>query len=59
MVIVNRWGQKVFEADDNLGWNGQFNSKEAPPDTYLYRIQYRFSSGGDLEESKGEITLIR
>lgn len=59
MVIVNRWGQKVFEANDNSGWDGKFNSKDAPSDTYLYRIRYRFSSGGDIEEKKGEINLLR
>jgi len=59
LVIVNRWGQKVFHSTDNTGWDGKVNGKLAPADTYLYRIRYKFTTGGQEITAKGEVNLIR
>lgn len=59
LVIVNRWGQQVFHATDNTGWDGKVNGKLAPADTYLFRIRYRFTTGGQEITAKGEVNLIR
>ncbi|MBL7778628.1 MAG: gliding motility-associated C-terminal domain-containing protein [Chitinophagales bacterium] len=43
--IYNRWGQRVYYNESqpngitgNYGWDGMFDGKAAPDDTYVYRI---------------------
>ena len=60
MTIVNRWGQKVFtEGNTNNGWDGKFNNKDAPSDTYLFVVKYQLAQGGVIESRRGEVTLYR
>ncbi|HQW55967.1 MAG TPA: gliding motility-associated C-terminal domain-containing protein [Saprospiraceae bacterium] len=59
MVIVNRWGQTIFEGSDNTGWNGKYKEKDSPSDTYLYRVKYKFATGGTEQVTKGEVNLLR
>jgi gliding motility-associated-like protein len=59
MVIYNRWGQKVFESNDqNIGWDGTYKGKELVPDVYGYYMQCDCEEGGSLF-LKGNITLLR
>ena len=51
VAIFNRWGKKVFEADNYLNnWNGD----NLPAGTYFYVV-----SAPNLEPLKGSITLLR
>lgn len=60
MTIVNRWGQKVFsETNSNEGWDGKFNNKDAPSDTYVFVVKYQLAQGGIIESRRGEVTLYR
>lgn len=60
MTILNRWGQKVFsEQNSNNGWDGRFNDKDAPSDTYVFIVRYQLSQGGVIESRRGEVTLYR
>lgn len=60
ITIVNRWGQKVFSStNSNDGWDGNFNEKEAPSDTYVFVIKYQLSQGGIIESRRGEVSLYR
>lgn len=60
MTIVNRWGQRVFsETNSNKGWDGRFNGKEAPSDTYVFIVKYQLLQGGVIESRRGEVTLYR
>ena len=60
ITIVNRWGQKVFsELNSNNGWDGRFNEKESPSDTYVFVIKYQLNQGGIVESRRGEVTLFR
>ncbi len=57
--IYNRWGQKVFESNDqNLGWDGTFKGIPQPVDVYAYTVDIEFSDGKRATK-KGDITLIR
>ena len=57
-MIVNRWGQKVFETlDENIGWDGTFNGVDQNIDTYYYILQYKCN--GKTQEMKGEVILVR
>jgi gliding motility-associated-like protein len=59
MAIYNRWGQKVFETNDqSIGWDGTFNGKELPPDVYGYYMRCTCDKGGSLF-LKGNITLLK
>jgi len=59
MIIYNRWGEKVFEANDmRAGWNGTRNGVELEPDVYVYHIQFTFLNYTQ-EKKKGSITLVR
>ena len=59
MVIFNRWGQKVFVAENGVTvWDGTVNGVAAPMDTYIYQITVQRPDGVN-ERFTGEVTLIR
>lgn len=53
--IVNRNGLRVYVGDS--GWDGTYNGRQAPQDTYFYRLYYQTSSGEKMKT--GYVTLIR
>ncbi|MEO0725300.1 MAG: gliding motility-associated C-terminal domain-containing protein [Bacteroidota bacterium] len=57
--VYNRWGQVVFESNDNTnpGWDGMKDDKEAPSDAYLWSI--RVGIGSAIIEQQGQVTLVR
>jgi gliding motility-associated-like protein len=58
-IIYNRWGTKVFEATaNNQRWDGRQDGKDAPSDTYIYKMRARFADGTE-ETFHGEVTLFR
>ncbi len=60
VVILNRWGNVVFEANDiNTPWNGNNKSGEPVVDgTYFYHIDIEFENG-EKERKSGFISLVR
>nr|WP_225986832.1 gliding motility-associated C-terminal domain-containing protein [Rufibacter sp. LB8] len=59
LQVLNRWGQIIFEAKDpTQGWDGTYNGKPAPPETYLYRLQAVDVQGQKITKS-GTVTLVR
>lgn len=63
-AIFNRWGQRVFEAnnfpanDPRFGWDGTFKGVEAPPGAYVYQLRLAVANGKD-QVFKGTIMLVR
>ncbi len=58
-IIVNRWGQKLFETNDvRTGWDGTHNGKPQEMGTYYYYIKYTCTSS-EVFEKKGEVILLR
>lgn len=56
--IFNRWGQLIFETNDqDLWWDGTFKGQPAPSEVYVYVIN--FGVGNILMEKKGDVTLLR
>ena len=56
--VVNRWGQTVFEtANEQEGWNGNFNGVPQDLGVYFYYIKY--DCNGKTIEDKGDVTLVR
>jgi gliding motility-associated-like protein len=64
LVIMDRWGNMVFQRDDflpndaTLGWDGTFQGERAKPGVYAYAIVFTFADGRTLKVS-GDVSLIR
>ena len=57
--VFNRWGQKVYDNDNNEeGWNGRQNGSQAPADVYVYVIEITLPNGR-TRTLKGDVTLLR
>ena len=57
--IFNRFGQQVFESSNpSAGWNGAFQSKPMPADTFVWYCMYQFQ-GEAVQRQKGTVLLIR
>lgn len=57
LVIINRWGAKVFESKGYSDpWDGTFKGNEAPLGTYFYEI---ISPSNSFKPIKGSISIIR
>ena len=57
--IYNRWGQVVFETNDqNIGWDGTFKGNPQPMDVYTYTLEATYFDGKKTTKV-GDITLIR
>jgi gliding motility-associated-like protein len=57
-ALYNRWGEKVFEADNpDACWYGEHKSHPAALDTYYYYLEAESSCGKVFR--KGDVVLIR
>jgi len=54
MVVMNRYGLKIFEGDGIQGWNGD----ESPTGVYFWQIFY-VDCGGSRHSKKGSVHLLR
>lgn len=58
-ILYNRYGEKVFETNDmSVGWDGIFRNKEENTGVFVYYLEYKLMDG-NIESSKGNITLVR
>lgn len=59
LVIVNRWGQTMFESSEpTIGWDGTFRGEECSEGVYFYIVNY--TDAYDEEGSvHGHLTLDR
>jgi gliding motility-associated-like protein len=58
LLVFNRWGQVVYDGNDDIGWDGRRGGEPAPPEVYTYIAKLRAPSGRILTD-KGDVTLIR
>ena len=63
--IYNRWGESVFHNTNQTnsttatdGWDGTYNGKQAPTDTYVYKMAVTYFDG-TTQNKTGTITLMR
>ena len=64
LSVFNRWGKLIFESKDiEKRWDGMYNGKPLPMDTYLYVIQLTLNGCGSRptqsKQFKGDVILIR
>jgi gliding motility-associated-like protein len=60
--VYNRWGKEVFRSTDPAqGWDGTWNGKEQPSDTYAYLLNFDITICGERQSRvlRGEIILLR
>lgn len=59
LEIFNRWGEKVFETEDQKsGWDGRHRGAPSPIGTYFFQFTAEELTGETIEK-KGSITLMR
>ncbi len=64
LQVLDRAGRVWFTARDadidqsELGWNGEFQGKKAPPGVYVWQARLRYSNG-EIEWLQGDVALIR
>ena len=64
MQIFSRWGQLIFERKDfvandpSMGWDGKVNGQLAPPDVYVYIVDF-ICENSQIVPYKGNVALIR
>jgi gliding motility-associated-like protein len=60
MIIVNRWGETVFETNDTrVGWDGTYGGKIVQEGTYTWKINFKLKSNDDRKMETGHVILIR
>lgn len=58
--VMNRWGQRVFESNNNSGWDGRNNGEGDPvSEVYLYIIQFKDACGDATDIIMGDVTLVK
>ncbi len=59
MLVYNRFGEKVFESDDqSKGWNGKIKDNDAEPGVFGYYVKVKCPDG-TTQIKKGNVTLLR
>jgi gliding motility-associated-like protein len=60
MSIFNRWGEKLFEAENAHleGWDGRYKDQDMPTGVYIYYCEIEFLDRRKLVKT-GEVNLIR
>jgi gliding motility-associated-like protein len=59
MMIINRWGEMVFETRDKfLGWDGLVNGKNAPEGVYAVIIEFK-GQRQSKRFDRASLTLLR
>ena len=58
-TVYNRWGQKLFETEDQtVGWDGFYQGERLTPDVYGFYLQAKCFNGQEYFK-KGNVTLLR
>ena len=59
LVVLNRWGEVVFESYDHaIGWDGRMNYLLCPDGMYTYRISYQRKDGETPIVVLGHVNLL-
>ena len=60
LYIFNRWGELIFESHNkDYGWDGTYNNKMCMPDTYIWKIEFKESTGNKLKKYMvGHVNLV-
>jgi gliding motility-associated-like protein len=56
--VFNRWGEEVYSAIDNKGWDGSYKGGNLDMDSYYYNIILAYPDG-TTKTLKGEVLLMK
>ncbi len=61
LSVYNRWGQRIYHGtNENVGWDGTFNSKPVEIGVYFWALKYRIKGvDKDFFYKKGDVTVVR
>ncbi len=60
IMIFDRWGEKVFEANEaTFSWDGTYKNEKLPPSVCVYVMKAVFLDGYNEKIYKGSITILR
>jgi len=60
LVIVNRWGNVVFQSSDPVkDWDGTINGDPAVEGVYLYKLTFQFDCMPEPQNKQGTVSLFR
>ena len=60
MVIYNRWGEVVYETnDDTIGWDGTFKGKLVQAGTYSWKIEFQKIYTDERVMITGHVSLLK
>lgn len=57
-IVLNRWGNVVFQEDTAIQWDGKVGGQEALPGVYFYKVQYVIYTGEE-KELQGFFHLVK
>jgi gliding motility-associated-like protein len=60
LLVFNGWGELLFQSEDvnTLGWDGTVNGSDAPPGSYVFRVNMEARDGEAVVKS-GKFLLVR
>lgn len=59
-AVFNRWGEKIFEANQLTDtWDGAYKGQAQPAETYGYYLRVVCGEGQPVYFKKGNVTLLR
>lgn len=59
IIIYNSWGQKIFESNDiTTGWDGSFARYTECTDVFVYKAYVEYLNG-NIEQRKGNVSVMR
>lgn len=65
VTIINRWGEVVYTAANNNGWDGSYtagNDEYVPSDVYIYQLKAKIKNSKSTEPIvllRGEVMVLR
>ena len=58
--VWDRWGKMIFNNENEDGWDGRYQNKDALSDVYVYRIIYEIQGANNpMPALTGNVTLLR
>jgi gliding motility-associated-like protein len=57
-LILNRWGEVIYNNPGQPEWDGRTNNRDAISETYAYKVSVLWPNG-ETRTFKGEVTVLR
>jgi gliding motility-associated-like protein len=57
-VIYNRWGERIYQSRDNIGWDGTYRGQPVPEGVYMYTLSV-LNLFGEKQFFNGTVVLMR